>query len=265
MAISQLKKPKNVQREENPIDQTDTVIDASQTVILTIATAWAILGMCFIINKPQFMMFLILIFMLPALAVIIKVIHDIAFTKRLFKINQDIIEKKYLEDLKNEEKRFEQEKKFSINYKVAKEKLCDALSKISDLLERLYSIGIIDKKYQYNLVAISTFAEYFNSGRCSVFEGYEGAYNIYENKIRMGVIVSDIDIAIQELEKLRINQYHLYSLLKAINSQRNNVMTDLKKISETNSCNSEYMNYIYQISDRNKTIENTYKINIPSS
>ena len=49
------------------------------------------------------------------------------------------------------------------------------------------------------------------SGRCTTLEGYEGAYNIYENEIRMNMILTKLDDIINRLDVIAQNQRMLYS------------------------------------------------------
>lgn len=81
-------------------------------------------------------------------------------------------------------------------------------------LAQLYSKDIIFPKYR-NLIAVSQFYEYFMSGRCTVLEGHEGAYNLYENEVRQNIIITKLDQALTMLKQIRDTQY---MLLDAINS-----------------------------------------------
>lgn len=80
----------------------------------------------------------------------------------------------------------------------------------------LYSYNIIFEKYR-NVVALSSFYEYFMSGRCSALEGADGAYNIYENEIRMNRVISQLDCVIDELDKIKQNQNMIYEEMCNIN------------------------------------------------
>ncbi len=81
------------------------------------------------------------------------------------------------------------------------------------ILSEYYEKNLIFPKYR-NLVAICSFFEYFSSGRCSELTGHEGAYNIYENELRLERICTKLDEVIQNLEKIRINQYFLYEAIQ---------------------------------------------------
>lgn len=94
----------------------------------------------------------------------------------------------------------------------------ELLKKLYIARNDLYAYGIVFEKYR-NLVAISSIYEYLASGRCASLDGHEGAYNIYENEIRMDRVVSQLDIVIDSLEKIQQNQYMIYSAIQEVNSQ----------------------------------------------
>lgn len=60
--------------------------------------------------------------------------------------------------------------------------LLEGYRKAERKLRELYSSDIIYSKYQAPL-PVSRFYEYLSSGRCSRLEGYDGAYNLYENEL----------------------------------------------------------------------------------
>ena len=49
------------------------------------------------------------------------------------------------------------------------------------------------------MIAIASFYEYLMAGRCTSLEGTGGAYNLYENEIRMNQIISQLDTVITSL------------------------------------------------------------------
>ena len=110
----------------------------------------------------------------------------------------------------------------------------------------MYSYNVIYDKYRYDLVAICTFAEYLRSGRCNSLQGHEGAYNIYENEIRMGIIISKLDEIITRLDRIEKNQYGIYCALKQISAQQNQILASLDTVCQQQRQQletSEYMNY----------------------
>ena len=95
--------------------------------------------------------------------------------------------------------------------------LYDKFKEVENALDRIYSCNIVFKKYR-GLVPVAMFCEYIESGRCSDLEGHEGAYNIYENELRMDVIKDKLDLIANKLDDIRSNQYVLYeSLIEANN------------------------------------------------
>lgn len=95
-----------------------------------------------------------------------------------------------------------------------------------NVLEELYDKNVIYGKY-CNMVAIGTFCEYFDSGRCTTLEGHEGAYNIYENEIRQNIIISKLDDIISRLDSIEQNQYLLYQSIQESNQTIKNIGKEL--------------------------------------
>lgn len=113
------------------------------------------------------------------------------------------------------------------------------IKKAEELLKKLYAVrneiygcGVIFVKY-CNFVAISSFYEYLSSGRCQQLEGHDGAYNIYENEIRLDMVVSQLSQVIQSLEQIQRNQYVIYSAIKETNKQINALNGTMKKAVES--------------------------------
>lgn len=81
----------------------------------------------------------------------------------------------------------------------------------------LYAANVIFGKYR-ELVALATFYEYLEAGRCTTLEGPTGAYNLYESEIRANMIIyklSEIEKSLNEIER---SQYMIYSQLTEMNS-----------------------------------------------
>lgn len=104
------------------------------------------------------------------------------------------------------------EKKVNI-LKQERARIEEEIRKTSSLLSDFYNADVVYLKYR-NLVAVSSFYEYLQSGRCSVLEGHEGAYNIFENEIRQNIIISKLDEVIKRLDVIQQNQYMLYTAIK---------------------------------------------------
>ena len=126
---------------------------------------------------------------------------------------------------------------------VAKEIVASDIEKAEELLRKtyeacnkLYDLNIIFGKYR-NPVALATFYEYLMAGRCVSLDGADGAYNLYEAEIRANMIIFQLSEVIENLEKIRENQYTIYSqlvsmqgTLETLNSTMNNAVDELRNI-----------------------------------
>jgi len=86
----------------------------------------------------------------------------------------------------------------------------ELLKKLYKNRNELYSYNVIFEKYR-NPVALASFYEYLMSGRCSSLEGHDGAYNIYENEIRMDIVISKLTDVIKSLNRIEKKQYMIYN------------------------------------------------------
>lgn len=91
------------------------------------------------------------------------------------------------------------------------------LRKTSHILNQVYDMNVIHKKYRHNVVFICSIYEYLDTGRCNKLEGHEGAYNLLESDIKYHMIMDKLDIIITKLEDIRESQYELYSAIKNTN------------------------------------------------
>lgn len=83
-------------------------------------------------------------------------------------------------------------------------------------LEQIYSNNIIYPKYR-NLPAISSFLDYFSSGRCSSLTGPYGAYNLYENEARLDGIITRLDNINTQLNRIQFHQQMLFFAVRDCN------------------------------------------------
>ena len=133
----------------------------------------------------------------------------------------------------------------------------DLLKKYYKAKDKLYSYGILFGKYR-NFVAVSSLYEYLSSGRCDTLEGPHGAYNLYENEIRMNMVISQLHQVIESLEEIKQNQYMIYSaikesnkLLESLDSSTSRVISSLDEI-KTRATNME--TYMAKIADNTQVI-----------
>lgn len=99
-------------------------------------------------------------------------------------------------------------------------------NKTKDLRDSLYFHCNIYSKYR-NFVAVCSFYEYITSGRCRSLEGPEGAYNKYEEEIRLNIIISQLDEVIKKLDEIEHGQQLLYSALEVCNMRINELSHDV--------------------------------------
>lgn len=139
------------------------------------------------------------------------------------------------------------------------------LAETSDLLNNYYSSGFVYPKYQ-GLIPVTMFCEYLASGRCDTLTGHEGAYNIYENEIRLNLIIVKLEEVVNKLDQIAENQYMLASMLE----QNNRELQSLKSAVATQTAaleriedNTEVSNYYNRITAANTdflTWAKTYEI-----
>lgn len=96
------------------------------------------------------------------------------------------------------------------------------------ILENYYNEDIIFEKYR-SLVPVCMFYEYLTSGKCRELEGPDGAYILYENELRSGIILGKLDEIIDNLDSIENNQYILAASLKKANQQ----ISQLRNLIET--------------------------------
>lgn len=130
-----------------------------------------------------------------------------------------------------DKKRVENELNLKKNLELQANSLLEKRREIANTLNKLYDFNIIFPKYR-NFIAVTTFYEYFISGRCNTLEGHEGAYNIYENEVRLNAIIIRLDDIIEHLNEIRSNQYELYNAISEGNKIANNIYQQSIKVSD---------------------------------
>lgn len=115
------------------------------------------------------------------------------------------------------------------------------IKEIIKLRDELYSYNVIYKKYR-NFVALTMIFEYLDSGRCNTLDGADGAYNMLESESRSNEIILKLNVVIDSLDKIKNNQYLLYSELEKVNGNLNNISDSLDEV-------------IYELSEIHEEIE----------
>ena len=109
--------------------------------------------------------------------------------------------------------------------------ICDELQKEKENLKKLYDLGIIHPKYQ-NIIAVSSFIDYFSTGRCNNFVGVHGAYNLFETEKRLDKIITQLEKITVQLEQIKNNQFAMYKLMNEINEHTSIIINNLNNIGD---------------------------------
>ncbi len=104
--------------------------------------------------------------------------------------------------------------------------IIENIKKDIEIQNKMYSYNIIYGKYR-NYIAMSSFIDYFMSGRCSTLDTNTGAYNLYEQESRTDIIINKLDAIVDSLEEIKENQYYIYNQLKSINNTLENIDSQL--------------------------------------
>ncbi len=181
-----------------------------------------------------------------AIVAIFIISEDIKDFNSVENHNQSILPKNAQIDRENEQMRKTKNQQIGIINKeiniVAK-----SYNETKAILDSYYALNIIFPKYRY-LIAVSSFYEYFESGRCDRLEGHEGAYNQFENEIRLNMVICKLDEVIKHLDRIEQNQWMLYDainqgnkkadrLLKSVNNAVNK-LDDISHHAEITQYNS---------------------------
>ena len=153
---------------------------------------------------------------------------------------------KHIMELLNENEYFNKTK--SIAYEMSF--IVYQLEKFIEIRSDMYSYNIIYGKYR-NFIALSSFMDYFMSGRCETLEGSTGAYNLYEQESRSDIIINKMDIIINRLDQIADNQYYIYNKLSEINDS-------LRMISDQLLVTN--MLQVVEIAQLSEVIDNTKQI-----
>ncbi len=119
-------------------------------------------------------------------------------------------------DVQNEEDAYQQALRFAGYYDQLIAQQEKKLADTRQLLWEAYDKGLLYGKYR-NFVAVCSICEYLESGRCSELGGPDGAYNLFEQEIRMNLIITQLGLIISELDEIRENQAMLYDAISTGN------------------------------------------------
>lgn len=126
------------------------------------------------------------------------------------------------------------------------QKCNEEYEKTKDLLRQYYNLNFIYPKYR-GMVPVCTLYEYLESGRCFSLLGHEGAYNLYENELRMNLIIEKLDDIIYRLDDIQANQRMLANEIKRSNIMIDNLCRSVVNIEQ----NTELTQYYSKITATN--------------
>lgn len=96
------------------------------------------------------------------------------------------------------------------------------IARHQEMLTKLYSIPVVHPNYR-DPVAMASFHDYLDTGRCDTLTGRDGAYNLYENERRLDQIVTKLDDVIYMLHDIKDSQRTLYYTIQAANMKMDKI------------------------------------------
>ena len=161
------------------------------------------------------------------------------------------------------------------------------LKDVNFTLDGLYNLRIngilcIHPNYR-GLIPVSVLYGYFDTGRCTQFQGHEGAYNLYEDEKMKGMIINKLDTVIQQLDELNSTMLYLAQAVEecndrlqeleetgnritgSIDNMNSRVSGTLNRVSnqmesiESNTANSAYYSMVSAKMAKFNTLYNLYK------
>lgn len=160
--------------------------------------------------------------------IIMLIVLAIAFSIVEFILHNTIGRKRYSNKLKKYNKEIEKIDETNANqiilYNQNKAIIDDRISNVKkDLkdvektMSKYYDLDVIYPKYR-NLVALTTFIEYLESGRCKSLYGYTGCYNVYEQELRQNTIIGKLDQVLIQLDQIKKVQFATYLAIQQSNA-----------------------------------------------
>lgn len=158
----------------------------------------------------------IILTVVPIAVFIITMLLLIKRIRKDKKVNENWWNKYYY--LKEEDRaKMQKELMLMPKYEQNEVLLDNNIASSKEVLSNLYRLDIIFPKYR-NIMAVSQIYEYFQTGRCTELGGPHGAYNLYEQELRMNIIINKLDIIISQLDRIQQTQFMMYT---AINDSNN--------------------------------------------
>lgn len=174
------------------------------------------------------------------------------------------------EDYKKQQKQYEKEMN-EHNSKIRYlNGVIDYLSKLQQvsqtLLISMYSKSPIHVKYR-NLLSIGTIYEYLDTKRCYRLEDDNGAYNMFEQEVRMNMLLIGIKDILTKMEELRKNQILIYNAIielsdtiKNMHSDLIGVLSDISESSQQTANASSISAFANVVNAYNSTMKSKYNV-----
>ncbi len=105
-----------------------------------------------------------------------------------------------------------------------------ALATSEEHLQAIYQKDIIHPKYR-TFAIVCSLQDYISTGICTTLEGPDGAYKLFEEHMRLDRISTKLDVIIVQLEKIRDNQFMLYSALQESNRLLGQILSSMHQMS----------------------------------
>lgn len=112
-----------------------------------------------------------------------------------------------------------------------KQEIVNRYNTAAKSLSEYYACNVIFPKYR-DFISIATICEYLESGRCSILEGPDGAYNLYESEKRQNLIITHLENIEMNLNELKNSQYMLYMAICETNNILSRVASRLNAIDQ---------------------------------
>lgn len=161
---------------------------------------------------------------------------------------QSKAKQEYSRQLALHQNRVDQDNVRVMREKELKDQLINEHKQLSDMYNQtladfnhLRSFDLIYRKYiddnsqylRFNVAAISSFLEYFDSGRVNCLQGPHGAYNLYESELSQKRIIQGIDNINRNLTKIQYNQRMMYNIMVDTNRKIDQLNQSLNKVNES--------------------------------
>lgn len=179
---------------------------------------------------------------LPVLIIILIVLFGIYLLYGFVSVNKDAKDKYWQEcrDYREALKRYDslvaqdharvaEDKAMAGELKNTAMILKERKEKSEETLRKFYELDVIRPKYR-NLLCVATFLEYLENERCYSLTGHEGCYNLFEEELQRGLIISKLSDISNQLETIRQNQERAADALDEIQRTSRHLCEGIERI-----------------------------------